>query len=232
MTRPSLTPIHFQLYDIQPQDAGTSAEVAKDEEIEGIWRFVLGKVVHDPTCWTYKAVDPSTGTTVGFSTWKAPEQIRRRRRPQTLIQRLVSWCHGFAGTIRPYVPFAIRSFWYPILGRRYLEQRLWRDQLMAQLESKHTTDQDKREGYWTLYILAIHPNYERRGIARQLLADGLRMAGEDDVAVFLTSTMTGRGLYEKLGFERLETLDLGDPDHGKWEEYVHRLERQSIRGSA
>lgn len=103
---------------------------------------------------------------------------------------------------------------------------------MTKLEPKHTTARDKAEGYWTLYILAIHPDYERKGIARQLLAPGLRMADEDDSAVFLTATETGAGLYEKLGFERLETLDLGDPDHGKWEEYVHRLERKSVRESA
>ena len=100
------------------------------------------------------------------------------------------------------------------------------------MESDHITARDKKDGYWTLYILAIHPDYERRGIARLLLADGMRMAEEDDTSVFLTSTMTGAGLYERIGFERLETLPLSDGDEWKWEEYVHRLEKKSIRDAA
>jgi ribosomal protein S18 acetylase RimI-like enzyme len=110
-----------------------------------------------------------------------------------------------------------------------LEQRLWRDELMAKMEAQHISARDKKEGYWTLYILAIDPRYERKGIARLLVADGLRMADEDDTAVFLTSTMTGKGLYERLGFDTLETMPLGDDEHGSWEEYVHRLERKSSR---
>lgn len=64
------------------------------------------------------------------------------------------------------------------------------------------------------------------------MADGLRMADESDSPVFLTSTETGAGLYEKMGFKRLETVHRRDELHGDWEEYVHRLERKSMREAA
>ena len=44
--------------------------------------------------------------------------------------------------------------------------------------------------------------------------------------------LVGAGLYERIGFERLETLPLSDGDEWKWEEYVHRLEKKSIRDAA
>lgn len=192
----------------------------------------MGAIAQDPGCWLFKTVEPSTGKIVGFSAWKAPAQIQTRWHHQTTLQRLAASWRNLTASVRSHAPYAIRALWYPTLGQRYLRQRQWRNELVGGLYDKHATHEDTADGYWILYMLAVHPEYERKGIAKQLLAPGMRMADEDNVAILLTSTETGWGLYEKLGFERLETLDLGDPDHRKWEEYVHRLERKTTRDSA
>ena len=223
--------MYFQLYDIQ-EDVGSPAEVAKTQEIEKLWYDALPEIIQDPSCWVYKATDPDTDQIVGFSMWKAPEQYPVRRYQPSLLQRFITWLHGISSSIYAYLPFAIQALWSPRLGRRYLEERLYRNNLSAANRAKHVSARDKKDGYWKLYLLTIHPDFERKGIGRLLMADGLRMADESNSPVFLTSTETGAGLYEKMGFRRLETVHRTDEVHGDWKEYVYRLERKSMREAA
>jgi GNAT superfamily N-acetyltransferase len=57
--------------------------------------------------------------------------------------------------------------------------------------------------YWHVSILATSPDYQRRGVGTLLVREGQRLALLDDVPLVLESSLAGRGLYEKNGFERL-----------------------------
>jgi GNAT superfamily N-acetyltransferase len=57
--------------------------------------------------------------------------------------------------------------------------------------------------YWHVSILAVSPDYQRRGVGTLLIREGQRLALLDEVPLVLESSPVGRGLYEKNGFERL-----------------------------
>lgn len=85
--------------------------------------------------------------------------------------------------------------------------------------------QDAQEDYMILNSLTILPEYERRGIGRELLREGLKMVKEAGVSIYLVATPAGRGLYGKYGFQVMEECLLGDKDHLTWTETVMKYTR-------
>jgi len=63
---------------------------------------------------------------------------------------------------------------------------------------------------WYLKILAIHPDYQRRGVGAKLLNWGLERARARGEKVYLEASRRGKGLYTKLGFEHVGDLTLRD----------------------
>ncbi|KAJ5773725.1 hypothetical protein N7457_008621 [Penicillium paradoxum] len=61
---------------------------------------------------------------------------------------------------------------------------------------------------WFLATLAVDPTFQRRGIGQQLVHWGLQQAVRDNVSVGLEASVKGTGLYEKLGFRTINTLEL------------------------
>jgi GNAT superfamily N-acetyltransferase len=57
--------------------------------------------------------------------------------------------------------------------------------------------------YLHVSILATSPDYQRRGVGTLLVCEGQRLALLDDVPLVLESSLAGRGLYAKNGFEKL-----------------------------
>lgn len=53
---------------------------------------------------------------------------------------------------------------------------------------------------WHLSNIAVHPSYQRRGIAGQLTKRGLKIAGEERVPVTLEATISAEPLYRHIGF--------------------------------
>lgn len=80
--------------------------------------------------------------------------------------------------------------------------------------------QDAQEDYMILNSLTVLPEYEQRGIGRELLREGLEMAKEAGVPIYLVATPAGRGLYEKYGFQVMEECLLGTKDILTWTEPV------------
>lgn len=57
-----------------------------------------------------------------------------------------------------------------------------------------------------LEMLAVHQDWQGRGLASMLLRWGLARADEESVEVYLSSSPDGKGLYQKYGFEMLDSF--------------------------
>jgi len=54
--------------------------------------------------------------------------------------------------------------------------------------------------FWYLAALAVHPNYQRRGIASMLLKWGLDAADRDGLPLYLEASQSGKPVYSRHGF--------------------------------
>ncbi|EGC44078.1 conserved hypothetical protein [Histoplasma capsulatum var. duboisii H88] len=61
---------------------------------------------------------------------------------------------------------------------------------------------------WYVGMLAIHPGYQRMGIGKMLLQWGIEQGTAENVPVGLEPSLKGAGLYKKLGFRDLGTVEL------------------------
>lgn len=171
------------------------------------------------------------GRLVAFASWTVPCTARHRRRRVSWTALAWSYWYKIRGKLVSYVPLAIRALWYPILGRGYLERRLFRNAMMERLKHK-MSQEDKDGGYYYLDLLCVDPAYERRGLAGRLLRPGFEMADQENRPVWLTSTPAGHGLYRKLGFETMDTTDLDGGRYGQWQESGMRRPPASVRREA
>ena len=61
-----------------------------------------------------------------------------------------------------------------------------------------------------LQSLAVHPDYQGRGIGKQLVEAGLEYVDETEKAAYLESSPAGAKLYPRCGFEVKETMSILD----------------------
>jgi predicted N-acetyltransferase YhbS len=61
---------------------------------------------------------------------------------------------------------------------------------------------------WFLATLAVDPKFQRCGIGQQLVQWGLHQALSEKVPVGLEASVKGTALYEKLGFQSINTMEL------------------------
>ncbi|KAL2809127.1 hypothetical protein BJX63DRAFT_371419 [Aspergillus granulosus] len=62
--------------------------------------------------------------------------------------------------------------------------------------------------HYYLDMLAVDPNFGRRGLGARLLKWGLDRADRERVITFISSSPTGRGLYEKYGCKALNNYQV------------------------
>ena len=55
-------------------------------------------------------------------------------------------------------------------------------------------------------MLGVRPSHRRQGIAQKLLQAGLDLTDAVGQDVYVEASPMGRGIYERLGFEQLETI--------------------------
>jgi len=58
--------------------------------------------------------------------------------------------------------------------------------------------------------MTVHSDYQGQGIAKRLLLKGLEFPDEAGQDVYLESTPSGKGLYQRVGFEVLEEFTVKD----------------------
>lgn len=60
--------------------------------------------------------------------------------------------------------------------------------------------------------MVVHPKYQRLGYGTKLGENGLSIAKEENLAVWVIATPMGEKLYESLGFHREDTVETVDKD--------------------
>lgn len=60
---------------------------------------------------------------------------------------------------------------------------------------------------WSVANLVVDPRYQGRGVGRMLMEWGIRQAAAERVPVGLTASVTGKHLYQKLGFDVLAEIE-------------------------
>lgn len=58
-------------------------------------------------------------------------------------------------------------------------------------------------GIEDIHVFAVHPQHQKRGAGKALVQFVIDMAETTGLPVYLESTQSSMGLYEKLGFQRL-----------------------------
>jgi ribosomal protein S18 acetylase RimI-like enzyme len=58
--------------------------------------------------------------------------------------------------------------------------------------------------------MTVRPDHQGQGIAKRLLVKGLELVDEAGEDVYLESTSSGKGLYQRVGFELLEEFVVKD----------------------
>jgi GNAT superfamily N-acetyltransferase len=94
---------------------------------------------------------------------------------------------------------------YTNLGKVSMQQR-------QKARRKCLPGPNSEKDYLILDRLAVLPEYTRKGIGRALVQQGLDVAKETGVPIYLISSPSGRALYGRLGFTVLEEYDIGDEE--------------------
>jgi ribosomal protein S18 acetylase RimI-like enzyme len=85
---------------------------------------------------------------------------------------------------------------------------------------------DAREKFWLdekylyCHVLAVHPEYQRRGIGKLLMQFGIDVAQKTELPIYVESSREGVRLYEKMGCRRIKMLVGLRDDRPKPEETV------------
>ncbi|KAL4891457.1 acyl-CoA N-acyltransferase [Aspergillus ambiguus] len=123
---------------------------------------------------TFKCVDTETGRIAGMATWQV---YWRERTAEERVKPWIGWLEG--------------------------EQRERAEAFLGQLwEKREKYIGEKKHVY--CHTVAVHPEYQGRGVGKKLMQWGLDVAEQLKVPIYLESTHEGRPLYERLGFTTLK----------------------------
>jgi predicted N-acetyltransferase YhbS len=74
-----------------------------------------------------------------------------------------------------------------------------------------------KQPYWYLGILATHPDWQRQGLARDVLRPVGARADAEGMPMYLeTATLSDVAYYTRLGFTVLHEIDLPDDGPHAW----------------
>ncbi|KAF9885571.1 hypothetical protein FE257_012777 [Aspergillus nanangensis] len=123
---------------------------------------------------TFKCVDTETGRIAGMATWQV---YWRERTAEERIKPWIGWLEG-----------AQRQRAEGFLGQLWEKREKWIG------EKKHIY----------CHTVAVHPEYQGRGVGKHLVQWGLDTAEQLQVPIYLESTVEGVPLYERTGFQTLQ----------------------------
>ncbi|KAI1337259.1 acyl-CoA N-acyltransferase [Xylariaceae sp. FL0016] len=173
-----------QISDIEPAYDVYFAAFAKEAILDFLFPGGVDRKAHtegtkhwwnlDRNGYTIKCVDPDTGKIVGMASWD------------------VFWRPGEEGA------------WPKPPGAEWLQgkEREKAETVLVPLWDMHEKLFGKRRHVY-LPTMAVHPDYQRRGIGRLLMQWGIDMAEKLGLPIYLEATDAGFPLYKSMGFERL-----------------------------
>lgn len=68
---------------------------------------------------------------------------------------------------------------------------------------------EEKEG-WYLLMIGVSPKHQRHGIGTSLIDWGLQRAQEESVICMLESSEAIKGLYERIGFQKVRLLEIAE----------------------
>jgi GNAT superfamily N-acetyltransferase len=71
-----------------------------------------------------------------------------------------------------------------------------------------------RKEYMILSYLAVHPDYQRKGIATLLVSSGVKVAQNMKFDIFVRASDAGLKIYQKVGFQLLGQVIQDDSRFG------------------
>jgi GNAT superfamily N-acetyltransferase len=136
------------------------------------------------------------GRVVGCATWRLPKRLWRSESLAEIIYRkVIESKDAFEDWLFP-------SQWH--ISERREEFETAQDVSINKFLGPGTIDDT-----WYLKILAVHPEFQGRGIGTALLDWGLNHARERGEKVYLEATPSGEKLYLKKGFQKVGDLTVG-----------------------
>lgn len=155
---------------------------------------VLKILQEKPTDTYFCAKNSSTGEVLGVSWWSIVDPP-----PQTLQERDESYQKAKKA----------RSGGVKVEGmNQALEDAYFRASYYSEAETMGS------EPYVTLKMLAIRPQYARKGVGTVLLRDGLKKVDQLGLPAFIHSGVQAKPLYERHGFKVVGDMPVNALDYG------------------
>lgn len=77
--------------------------------------------------------------------------------------------------------------------------------------------------------LAVHPNWQRKGVGSMLISKFLESVDADYPKCYVVSSRTGKPLYERFGFKMMGAVSVDLEEFGDYEPYVtFNMQREAV----
>jgi GNAT superfamily N-acetyltransferase len=172
----------------------------------------------DPTTRIIKCEDAETGSILGYAQWNFWEKVRPESEWKTYLK--ADWCEGRQREIAERF----------IRGMAEMRWRIWEGKpYICELHRGLCSDFSNwfvlpvcnftKVGSLDLGLLAVHPDFHRRGVGTMLVKWGLKEAEERGLPAYLEASPAGFPLYSGLGFWQVDSVVVKaedwDGDHDK-----------------
>lgn len=162
---------------------------------------VLASMETDPSSSFFCAKDASTGQIAGVSRWAKVD------RPAQNQEEVDKRYHGAK---------AKRSGGVSVDGMNMaMEDAFFKAVFYSEAETMGTRP------YMTLQLLAVRPDYARKGVGTLLLKQGLERVDSHDLPAFIHAGVQAKPLYARHGFEALGEMPCNALDYGGRSDGVH-----------
>jgi len=184
---------------------------SKDYVISQAIRRSARNLLKDPTQYRHQKVqDCDTGAIVGYARWILPTGSDIGVWNEAIVPRVS----------QQEVDAAEKEF-------QDADWSTWRavDELDPPIDAMNEALLSRKE-YVILSYLAVHPNYQRKGIASLLVDSGIKAAQNMNFDIFVRASDAGLRMYQKVGFQLLGQVIQDDSRFGGNGNYgVHFLEK-------
>ncbi|KAK6225763.1 acetyltransferase [Colletotrichum tabaci] len=144
-----------------------------------------------------KAVDPETGAVVGYARWELPAGY----------EGAAAWADSQIADVseeqrKTFKERSDAAWWKPRLMDGIDDCVPEKDRVLAE------------KPYISLDYLAVHPENKGKGVATALVENGVRLAEETGVDVFILAFPAGLNVYKRLGFKEIHRGYQDDTKYG------------------